>query len=286
MSHEVNSDPQLNPLNNFKDELNKYPDYLLLSQYAELKGKGLRNQSFEALDKFILLAEKFTETKKRHLVRFICKIKKNYLSRRSSIKFDSYLLLEKVIFPTLKQWIEDEPLNPEPLKLAGLFYWGNDDRQVFLEKAFALNPEDDEIRDELISYGNPSFLEKFLILNPKNYEARKNLISHYINWINFSTHHLISDSAYIGDPNDDLKLCFAIEQHLKNLQDGNDKIRLSGELNECRDLIEDYKEYRKSKTRNSFEEWIHSKYFSHSKKPLYKKIIAFYYKDPRKKSDS
>lgn len=208
------------------------------------------------MNEFISLTKNYTKAQNRKLVEIICK-KHIDLPENSDPyehQFDSYLLSKKVIIPTLKQWIKDEPENPDPLKWAVLcFYHTEEDRHIFLEQLFSLIPKDKDIKRHF----NETLLERLLVLDPNDDDAREYVIRKYLSYIDFSLHHLESDSAYIGNPSEDLKLCLCIEEHLKYLQNKSNYTELSERLKESRLLIQDYQHYRKSL--KSFTEWQRSK---------------------------
>jgi hypothetical protein len=225
-------------LEKFCKELKTDPDLILLAEYTELKGKGLRKQAHKKLNEFIVSALRFEETKNRSLVKLICQKKLEW--GFTADLFDSYPLTNQVIVPTLKQWVADEPQNPEPLKWLGLFYYGNENYS-----------EHDS--------GYFTALEQSLALNPKDNVVRKALIQRYLDCIDYSTHHLMSDSGYIGDPSEDLEMCTTIEAHLKNLQDKDAQVTLTRELNKYRHMIQNYQRYVSVDVKMSFAEWCLTK---------------------------
>lgn len=224
-------------LNQFSKELKANPDFILLAEYAELKEKGLRKQYHKKLDEFIVLASNFAETKRRNLVQLICQKKAQWKSYFNSFYlFDSYPLTNQFIVPTLQQWIVDESQNPEPLKWLGLFYYRND---INGDNYFTA-------------------LERSLALNPTDEIVQKELIRRYLDYLNYSIHHL-NDNFYIGDPSEGLKLCWRVGGYLKNVQDKNTRVAFSQELEEYRNLIYDWQKYKSASIKVSFFEWCHSK---------------------------
>lgn len=212
-------------LSDLKSELSKVEDYRLLGEYADLKEKGLRKQSLVKINEFVRKAEEFPDSKRRELVRLWCQEKvrqpgDNYL-------FDSHPLTNEIIVPTLEKWAEDEPRNPEPLKWIGLFY-GSEHFFNALEKSLALNPDDDVVRITLVDG--------------------------YLRTIDYSTHHL-SESFYLGEPSEDLKMCKRIRACLDDVKNEKAKSSLADELSEYQQMIHDWLDYSNNKFSESFPEW-------------------------------
>ena len=238
-------DSAFETLDKFSKELRENPDYILLAEYAALKEKGLRKQAYTKLNGFIALTCSFADTKRRELVHLICQRHEQWepfnLEQWEPFNlFNTYPLINKVILPTLKQWIADEPQNPEPLKWLGLYYYGDSN--------YSINDS-----------GYFTALERSLSLNSNDDIVRKVLIRRYLDCIDYSIHEVISDSYYIGDPSEDLVLCSTIEEHLQNLPDKNVQITLSEQLKGYRHMIQDWQKYISANVKMSFTEWRCSK---------------------------
>ncbi|MBX9804747.1 MAG: hypothetical protein K2Y18_03210 [Alphaproteobacteria bacterium] len=224
---------------NFNEELKKYPDFILLAEYADLREQGLRKQAFNKLNEFIIAASSFEESKKLELVQIICQMKLG--SGRNSFLLDPQPLVTQVIVPTLRQWIVEQPKNFEPLKWLGLFFYHYSDDS-----------------DDNLYF---TYLEQSLALNPKDDVVRKVLIERYIDYLDYAMHHLLDaiNFGYIGDPANDLELCRTIEVCINGVQDKKDKAAFTKRLKEYRMMIEDWQEYIRANVKISFDEWRGSK---------------------------
>ncbi|MBS0185704.1 MAG: hypothetical protein JSS34_05115 [Proteobacteria bacterium] len=256
----------------FYQELKVDEDYFLLIEYLQMSIEVIKlrerasrkevvdfqKQATQKYLDFIAFMESFSEAKKRQLIHLICQ---KYIYWLENDPEDEWrwkphlsppaILKRKDSLPILTQWIIDEPQNSEPFKWLGLFYFNTEG---------GLN-----LKDEYFTA-----LERSLYLNPKDDIVRKVLISRFFAWIDFSTHHLLSDSGYIGSPTEDLKLCLKIETYIKDLQDRNDQERSNALLKEYREMIQGYQEYaifrkQNSSLKTSFKEWKTSR-LSHSSK--------------------
>lgn len=208
--------------------LENEPEYSLLAEYLELKEKGLRKQSLAKLNQFVAVARLYDAQKRRDLVRLVCQKKLEWRSLdrgpfHSDSIFDSYPLTTVIMVPTLDEWIEDEPQNPEPLKWKGIFYepgnhWSS------LQKSFEFDPNDEVVA--------------------------RHLIRRYWSHLD-ETDDLPMD--YLGDPVNDLALIGQMERCVKQLKDDKLRSSIAVELRLLRQWIEDWVEFARAHAESEYD---------------------------------
>lgn len=199
-----------NALKDLRETLAQNANYRLLAESVELREKGLRKESLRRLSEFIVTFSSSPFTERQEFVSMLCG--KRFQWGSDGFLLDPQPLVEQVIKPTLSEWITIDPDNPDPYKWLGLYY-GADNELTYLEKALALDPEDDVIRFRLIDI--------------------------QLGVIEFSTHHL-DEGLYLGDPQKDIAVCAELLSQALKISHSDAKDPLQSEIETYKSMIEDW----------------------------------------------
>ncbi len=150
-------------------------------QYLDLRRKGLRKDSFIALEKFIQIYNSLDNTYRRFFIHFIYRIGWKKGDYNEYVPVNLYN-----IFKTeLSLWMKDEPENPIPYR------WSSD--LSLIKKAVDLNPSDQLTLDIFFS--------------------------RLVKGIEMNQHEVEFGFRYDGDPMQDLELIVDGEFYVRYLDD-------------------------------------------------------------------
>ncbi|MCG2618158.1 hypothetical protein LZZ85_27910 [Terrimonas sp. NA20] len=154
-------------------------------RYLDLRKKGLRKASFEALEQFILIYNDLDKTLRRLFIDFI------YQIGREAGNCDEYIPvnLYSVFKMELNKWIKEEPENPIPYR------WSSE--LSLVKRAVELDPSDQLTLDIFFS--------------------------RLIKGIEMNQHEVEFGFAYDGDPMQDLQLIISVESYVVYLEDAKMK---------------------------------------------------------------
>jgi len=179
----------------------EHSEWNLYSSYCINKEKGLRKIALKELDNFIDLLNSKTLEKR---IAFINWIEERRMNNHEIIDLVPYQLQTKLIDPTLKEWIKEEPNNPIPLR------WTNTKESLI--KAIELDS------DEQIS--------------------KYRLYHKVIGWIDYNQHEL-EHYLYIESPKEDKLLLEMLKEKVDGLENSKYAIEeIDARLSICINYIE------------------------------------------------
>jgi hypothetical protein len=177
------------------------PDWDEYAKYCELLEKGLRKDAFSYLSKFIESSSDWSFVEKKEFVSWLY----HYAyPKRFLNQLLPHPLREKLLEPTLAEWVCREPKNSEPLR------WIGGVEQ--LREAIKLNPA-----DEIACY---------------------RLADVVFGYVDYAIHEL--PYGYIGNPEDDLGLLREVEATISGISDAEIRAEYQGEVVEMRKRIYAY----------------------------------------------
>lgn len=179
-------------------------DHPRLSEYAcyiDLLGKGLRKEALKHIEDFLSLSRAWDKPAQREVTSFLCRVAH---SEPIGHRYVPQPVWKRLIEPTLKEWIESSPEDPEPLRWTGEF-------------------ED---------------LKKSLRLDPNCDQTRYRLVHHILRGIQYDTHEL--PYGFLGVVEEDLKLLDEAEEEAQRLSDPEKKENLLRIVKEERSEIQKY----------------------------------------------
>jgi hypothetical protein len=163
--------------------------------------KGLRQDAFGSLERFIAHIEREPFAERRHFVGWLMKMAHGRLGNHMLVP---YPIKGRVVEPTLLEWAEVEPLSSEPLR------W----------------------------IGGVENLERAVALDPADQIAIKELIIVLLSQLDYSTHEL--PYGYLGLIPEDLSKLDRIEALLPRLANKDDRAALAAGTADERYAIQDY----------------------------------------------
>jgi len=188
-------------LKEIADEARAVPQWADYTAFCELYERGLRNDAFTVLTRFISSLERSDFAERRRFVSWILKRADGRDGRHMLVPHPLHI---RVIEPTLLEWtlVEQECYEPH------LWLGGSE----HLRRAIELAPDDELVKKKLI----------VLILSQ----------------VGFNTHEL--PDGYLGTVNEDLDALSEAERLLKGLSSYDDREKLVGDIADERRLIHDY----------------------------------------------
>lgn len=145
--------------------------------FCDLRGQGLRRPAFAGLAIFLAQAESWSYSERRRFAIWIGEASSRFRDRRVLIP---HPLLKALIWPSLLDWAEHEPMNASPHLWMGLLY------------------------DHAVSVGGSArHFRQALALDPRCEQARIEIGELILRGVAYSQHAL--PYAYIDDPQTDLR---------------------------------------------------------------------------------
>ena len=177
--------------------------------YLHLQEKGLRQQAFEAVTRFVGAALARPLTERISIVDWMLSVAEG---AEASTVLIPHPLRSDLIEPTLAEWRLQSPTDPRPLR------WSSD--AAMWRRAIHLD------RDEQI--------------------ARRRLIASLLGAVDYSTHEVIGGTCYIGDPQSDMAALDEVTMLIQGLSDDDDhRALLQREVSEYRTTIGNYLKQQK-----------------------------------------
>ncbi|MCL2310617.1 MAG: hypothetical protein FWC42_10210 [Proteobacteria bacterium] len=205
-------------------ELRKTPELGRLAEYCVLREKGLRSQALARLNDFLAEAALWDTGLAR---RNVLTILEAGARTSEAHPFMAHPLLARLIYPTLDQWMVDEPSAVEPLRWFGLLQSDAD----ALRRALSLSPDDIPVRRRLIHFA--------------------------IDYADFATHHL-SESVLLSSVEEVRAAIATARQYIASAPDIKPFAGLSVEANEYEQMVDDWEAYNQSPT-GTFPQWCKTK---------------------------
>jgi hypothetical protein len=177
------------------------PEWADYAAFWEEYERGLRNDAFIILERFISSIERDSFDKQRKFVSWISRESDGRAGRHNAHAASALLQIDRA---TLLEWTLVEPDCYEPhLGLGGYHH-----------------------------------LLRAIELAPRNEVVAKKLIVAILSRVGHATHEL--PTGYLGNPSEDLTALSQAEILLQNLSDDNDRSQLKADIAQERKLIEDY----------------------------------------------
>lgn len=196
-----------------------HSDLVGLAEYCRLRDKGLRSQALIRLDEFLNQASLWASDRaRRHVILILEANDQNH-----SHQFMCHPLLTQLIYPTLEQWINDEPLDAEPLGWIGLLRC------------------------------DASALKRALCLRPNDIRIRRQLIEFETGDLDYSTHHL-NESLLLSTVEKARESIAAARELIASADSVDPFSDQWEELDEYEQIIDDWEHYCLSRE-GSFPEW-------------------------------
>jgi hypothetical protein len=180
-----------------REQSPKWQDY---ADFCLDHERGLRDQAFSVLERFIKSMEREPFAERRHFVSWLMEIS----DREGDHLLIPYPLKIRIVEPTLLEWTEVEPANSEPHR------W----------------------------IGDNEHLEKAVELNPADHIAVKKLFIALLSQIGYATHEL--PFGYLGSASEDLAKLDKIETLLPQLRGEDDRAAYAVDIAEERYAIHEY----------------------------------------------
>jgi len=177
------------------------PEWSDYASFCEKYEQGLRREAFSRLEHFIGYLEKSPFLERR---RFVSWLLVRVDSVESKHMLVPYPLSNRIIQPTLCEWIVTEPECAEPH-----LWLGDYDN---LKQALVLKPDDDVILRKLVAC--------------------------ILNRVDWATHEL--PTGYIGEPSEDLVALDEAEQLIERLTSEEEQADFGAALHEQRAMIHSY----------------------------------------------
>jgi hypothetical protein len=177
------------------------PEWADYAAFCEEYERGLRNDAFTILERFISSIERASFEKRPKFVSWISRESDGREGRHMLIPHPLYV---RLIEPTLLEWTLIEPDCYEP------HLW----------------------------LGGYDHLVRAIELTPRNEIVAKKLIVAILSRVGHATHEL--PTGYLGNPSEDLTALSQADILLQNLSDDNDRSPLRADIALERKLIQDY----------------------------------------------
>lgn len=163
--------PNFEGLRALSAELGAHGDLAQLAAYCRLRDEGLRREAFAALNSFLATAGKWERRRSQEAVETVLTL---HARTPDCHQFLTQPLLERFIFPVLRQWAEHEPGCRSPIRWLGILQ-----RQ-------------------------PDQLAQALAADPRDIEVRRLLISLHLDRVDHATHHL-GEGLFLGEVHEALE---------------------------------------------------------------------------------
>jgi hypothetical protein len=190
-------------------EVGSAPDLLGLSRYCRLRAKGLRKEALRALAEFLDCATELPFIDRRAFVLALTEHRKVFSVPHLLCPQP---LLTRLVLPTLKEWLRDDPAAPTAWFLLGTYSLGA------TAAAGAEAPA--------------ACFRKAITLDPKHQGARVAFVSLVSNWVRYAQHEL--PWAYIGPAEEDV---MALQEALFVLRGLDQTPQRSESEAELRDML-------------------------------------------------
>jgi len=194
-------DDYFQTLRDVATEASASPEWADYAAFCTEYERGLRPQAFAILDRFIASMEYLSFAERRRFVSWLLNRADGHGGRHMLVP---HPLQQRIVEPTLKEWIGVEPAASEPHRWLGGY--------EHLKRAIELDPH-----DEL---------------------ARRKFVAHILSRVGLSTHEL--PAGYLGTPQEDLVLLDQAEAALPGLSSGDDRKQFADSISDQRALIEEY----------------------------------------------
>lgn len=181
------------------------PEWTDYAAYCTEHERGLRREAFTILNRFIVQMERTSFEGRR---RFI-----SWLLNRADLREGSDLavphpLRQRIIEPTLAEWLKAEPLSSEPHRWLGGY----------------------------------DHLKQAILLDPTDQVARRKFVGCILGGVDYSTHEL--PHGYLGDPTEDMAHLDEAEATLAGVTDDEFRKLATSEIADQKRLVEDYMHIR------------------------------------------
>jgi hypothetical protein len=181
-------------------ENSAWADYALFCENYE---RGLRSQAFAILERFVvvLAASPFSERRD-----FVSWLMQRVDGVEASHRLMPHPLYNRIVKPTLEEWIVVEPESSEPHR------W----------------------------LGGREHLMRALELNPKDEVARQKLVNFLLHWVDWCAHEIPSGYGYLEDPQEGLADLEEAETLSADLSNSEDRSKAHEKIQWQRALIQEY----------------------------------------------
>ncbi|MDQ1144040.1 hypothetical protein QE429_000867 [Bacillus sp. SORGH_AS 510] len=216
-------DHQKDILENFLDDKNLERNPLF-KEFCQYKEKGLRKEAFKSLDTFLNETKDWNAVKKRAFISWLF----GWFEKSDDIHHVLvHPLEEKLLKPTLNDWMVEDSEDPKLFRWSGLFL-KTDDHLTHLEKALELGGKREQrVLEEIINY--------------------------YIYSIEFSFHH-INEDAYLGEIHEDQEILLKIDCLSTKVEDTQSKENIRQTVTYYKNLLNDWMEFS-SQGKEGFVQW-------------------------------
>lgn len=205
-------------------ELEKTHELRVLGEYCVLREKGLRAQALARLDDFLTEAALWDIDMRRRSVLTILQASARISAAH---QFMTHPLLMQLVYPTLEQWVTDEPSAVEPLHWLGLLR------------------------------SDPDALRRALSLEPSDVPVRRRLINFALAAADHATHHF-SESVLLSTVEETRASISTAREWIASAPDIKPFTDLSAEADEYEQMIDDWVAYNQSPV-GAFPQWCEAR---------------------------
>jgi len=188
-------------LDSLYSEIKDDPKLSDFACYIHLLRKGLRKEALKHIEDFLSVSRAWDKPSQREVTSFLCRVAH---SEAIGHRYVPQPVWKRLIEPTLKEWIESSPEDPEPLRWTSSL--------------------DD--------------LKKSLRLDPSCDQTRYRLVHQILRGIQYDTHEL--PHGFLGVVEEDLRLLDEAEMEARKLSDPAKKENLLRIVDEERSEIQQY----------------------------------------------
>ncbi|MFD2216441.1 hypothetical protein [Metabacillus endolithicus] len=201
--------------------LDIYPHF---KEFCLFKEKGLRKDAFRSLNLFINEAEAWQPKQKKEFAHWLFKLFEESVDIHDVLV---HPLEENILKPILDEWLYENPKDPQPYRWYGLFL-KTENHLKYLETALRIGGKSEQ---------------KVLMA----------IINYYLNFLNFSFHH-ISEDAYLGDISEDQDIVLKIENLSKEITNVDSRKYVAESVNYYKNLLSDWIAF-KNEGKKGFLKW-------------------------------
>ena len=205
-------------------ELGKTPELCALAEYCELRERGLRSHALARLDDFLNKAALWDTDLARRNILIILQAEAR---TPEAHQFMTHPLLMRLIYPTLENWVTDEPSSVEPLRWLGL-----------------LRSDPDALRDALS-------------LTPNDVPVRRRLIIFALDAADYATHHL-GESVLLSTVEETRESIATARRWIVSAPEIKPFADLSAVADEYEQMLNDWEAYNQSPV-GTFPQWCETK---------------------------
>lgn len=119
-------------------EMEDQPNFESYAAYLALLEKGLRKEALKEIEDFLSLSCALDVAKRREMTSFLYRVE---VSEKIGHTLVPFPVIRRFLDPTIRDWIAEEPENPEPLRWTG--------KREDLQRSIELDPFCDETRSRL-----------------------------------------------------------------------------------------------------------------------------------------